>query len=62
MQNGSCFIRAYSIGGYVLSNSGKETWGTGAIEEISARLHGYSPTSIKLMRRFFEAWNPVLQY
>lgn len=58
----------YSIGGYVSSNSREGVWGTGAIEEISARLReelpglrGYSPTNIKLMRQFFEAWQPVLQ-
>ena len=49
----------YSIGGYVSSNSREGVWGTGAIEEISARLReelpglrGYSPTNIKLMRQF----------
>lgn len=58
----------YSIGGYVSNNSREGTWGTGAIEEISARLReelpglrGFSSGNIKLMRQFFEAWQPVLQ-
>ncbi|MCM1223363.1 MAG: PDDEXK nuclease domain-containing protein [Lachnospiraceae bacterium] len=58
----------YSIGGYVSDNSREGTWGTGAIEEISARLReelpglrGFSAGNIKLMRQFFEAWQPVLQ-
>lgn len=58
----------YSIGGYVSSNSREGTWGTGAIDEISARLHeelpglrGFSTRNIKLMRQFFEAWQPYFQ-
>ena len=58
----------YAIGGYVSSNSREGTWGTGAIDEISARLReelpglrGFSSGNIKLMRQFFEAWQPYLQ-
>ncbi len=58
----------FAIGGYVSGNSRKGTWGTGAIEEISARLReelpglrGFSSGNIKLMRQFFEAWQPYLQ-
>lgn len=58
----------YSIGGYVSNNSREGTWGTGAIDEISARLReelpglrGFSSGNIKLMRQFFEAWQPYLQ-
>ena len=58
----------YSIGGYVSGNSRTGTWGTGAIDEISARLReelpglrGFSARNIKLMRQFYEAWQPCLQ-
>ena len=58
----------YAIGGYVSDNSREGTWGTGAIDEISARLReelpglrGFSSGNIKLMRQFFEAWQPYLQ-
>lgn len=57
----------YAIGGYVSSNSREGTWGTGAIDEISARLReelpglrGFSSGNIKLMRQFFEEWKPYL--
>lgn len=56
----------YSIGGYVSSNSREGTWGTGAIDEISTRLReelpglrGFSSGNLKLMRQFYEAWQPV---
>lgn len=58
----------YAIGGYVSGNSREGTWGTGAIDEISARLReelpglrGFSSGNIKLMRQFFEAWQPYVQ-
>lgn len=58
----------YAIGCYVSNNSREGTWGTGAIDEISARLReelpglrGFSSGNIKLMRQFFEAWQPYLQ-
>ena len=58
----------YAIGGYVSANSREGTWGTGAIDEISARLReelpglrGFSSGNIKLMRQFFEAWQPYFQ-
>ena len=58
----------YAIGGYVSENSREGTWGTGAIDEISTRLReelpglrGFSSGNIKLMRQFFEAWQPYLQ-
>ena len=57
----------YGIGGYVSGNSRKGTWGTGAIDEISARLReelpglrGFSAANIKFMRQFYEAWQPYL--
>lgn len=58
----------YAIGGYVSGNSREGTWGTGAINEISSRLReelpglrGFSAGNIKLMRQFFEAWQPYFQ-
>ena len=55
----------YAIGGYVSTNSRKGKWGTGAIKEISFRLReelpglrGFSAENIKLMRKFYEAWQP----
>ena len=58
----------YAIGGYVSDNSREGTWGTGAIDVISARLReempglrGFSVANIKFMRQFYEAWNPYLQ-
>lgn len=51
----------YSIGKYVSDNSREGTWGTGAIETISQTLQkelpglrGFSPSSIKNMRQFYE--------
>lgn len=58
----------YAIGGYVSKNSRKGVWGSGAINEISSRLkeelpglRGFSATSIKSMRRFYESWQPYFQ-
>lgn len=58
----------YVIGGYVSDNSRAGTWGTGAIDEISTRLReelpglrGFSSGNIKLMRQFYEAWQPYLK-
>ena len=55
----------FGTGAYVSVNSRKGKWGTGAIAEISARLQhelpglkGFSATSIKYMRIFFETWCP----
>ena len=55
----------FGTGAYVSANSRKGKWGTGAIAEISARLQqelpglrGFSPSSIKYMRQFFEVWCP----
>ena len=55
----------YAIGAYVSANSRKGKWGTGAIKEISFRLReelpglrGFSAENIKLMRKFYEAWQP----
>ena len=57
----------YGIGRYVSANSRKGFWGTNAIENISERLRkelpglkGFSTTSIKKMRQFYEQWEPVI--
>ncbi len=57
----------YAIGKFVSENSRKGTWGTGAIDTISAQLRrelpgsrGFSASNIKKMRIFFERWLPVL--
>ncbi|MDE5856934.1 MAG: hypothetical protein K2H32_01035, partial [Muribaculaceae bacterium] len=57
----------YGIGRYVSANSRKGFWGTNAIETISDRLRkelpglkGFSTTSIKKMRQFYEQWEPVI--
>ena len=54
----------YGIGKYVSENSREGTWGTGAIETISQQLkaelpglRGFSATSIKNMRQFYEQWS-----
>lgn len=54
----------YSIGKYVSDNSREGIWGTGAIEVISQTLQkelpglrGFSPSSIKNMRQFYEQWS-----
>ncbi len=53
----------YGVGKYVSDNTRKGVWGTGAIETISEQLRrelpglrGFSPTSIKKMRLFYEQW------
>ena len=57
----------YAVGKFVSENSRKGTWGTGAIDTISAQLRrekpglrGFSASNIKKMRIFFEQWLPVL--
>lgn len=56
----------YGIGRYVSENTRKNNWGSGAIETISARLRqelpglrGFSATSIKYMRIFYEEWQII---
>ena len=57
----------FGIGRFVSINSREGTWGTNAISQISSQLkkelpglRGFSETSIKLMRQFYETWEPVL--
>ncbi|MDE6246734.1 MAG: hypothetical protein K2M41_02680 [Muribaculaceae bacterium] len=58
----------YNIGEYVSYMSRKGHWGTGAIKTISILLRqelpglkGFSETSIKDMRIFFEEWKSVFE-
>ena len=59
----------YGIGRYVSENSRKGFWGKGAIEQISCMLQkelpglrGFSATSIRNMRIFYEEWDKVLNH
>lgn len=56
----------YCIGEYITRNSRTGFWGTNAIKVISGRLQkelpglrGFSETSLKKMRTFYEEWNDV---
>ena len=56
----------YAVGEYISLNSRTNTWGTGALEFISQQLQqelpglrGFSITSLKKMRTFFENWNSI---
>ena len=58
----------YGIGRYISANSRKGFWGTGAIRTISERLRkelpglkGFSESSLKNMRMFYEEWSPILE-
>lgn len=58
----------YGIGRYISANSRDGFWGTGAIKTISERLRkelpglkGFSESSLKNMRMFYEEWSPVLE-
>lgn len=57
----------YGIGKFVSDNTRNGAWGTGAIETISEQLRrelpglrGFSPTSIKKMRIFYEQWGKYI--
>ncbi len=57
----------YGIGRYISANSRDGFWGTGAIKTISELLRkelpglkGFSESSLKNMRMFYEEWSPVL--
>lgn len=57
----------FGIGGYISHHSRKDFWGTGALERISSQLskelpglRGFSTTSLKNMRTFFEFWAPFI--
>ena len=57
----------YGIGRYIRDNTRTNVWGTGAISKISQQLvkempglRGFSSSSIKRMRTFYEQWSEVL--
>ena len=59
----------FGIGGYVSANTRQGKWGTGAIESISRALQtelpglrGFSPSSMKYMRQFYEEWTSIVKY
>lgn len=56
-------ILYYGIGRYPSSKKGKKTWGTSVLETLSSQLRkelpglrGFSATSLKKMRLFYENW------
>ena len=58
----------YGIGRYISANSREGFWGTGAIRTISEKLRkelpglkGFSASSLKNMRMFYEEWSPFLE-
>lgn len=58
----------FGIGRYISEHSRKGFWGTGAIDRISEQLQkelpglrGFSGTSIKKMRQFYEEWVSVIR-
>ena len=58
----------YGIGKYISIKSRAAKWGTNAISIISnmlkqelPELKGYSETSIKMMRIFYEEWSPIFE-
>ncbi len=57
-------ILYYGIGRYLYSKKGKKSWGTNVLETISSQLRnelpglrGFSATSLKKMRLFYENWS-----
>ena len=58
----------FGIGRYISEHSRKGFWGTGAIDRISEQLQkelpglrGFSGTSIKKMRQFYEEWAEIIR-
>jgi len=58
----------YSVGRFISTNSRNGYWGTGALDIISGQLKaempglmGFSTTSMKNMRKFYEAWSATLE-
>ena len=54
----------FFVGGYISKKTRSAKWGTGAIHALSERLQvelpglrGFSPSGIKRMRSFYEAWS-----
>lgn len=57
----------FFVGGYISKKTRNARWGSGAIDELSSQLQielpglrGFSASSIKRMRVFFEAWAPFM--
>ena len=58
----------YGIGRYISENSRDGFWGTGAIKSISEQLRkelpglrGFSETSLRNMRTFYEEWKDIIE-
>ena len=56
----------YGVGRFISVNTRKRNWGTGVIDGISERLkaelpglRGFSASSLKNMRVFYEAWEMI---
>ena len=56
----------YGVGKFISENSRNAYWGEGAIKQLSEDLQrelpglrGFSESSIKRMRQFYEEWSPV---
>lgn len=67
LANGEMLSLYFGVGKYVSQNSRNGFWGTGAIETISNQLQnelpglrGFSASSIKRMRSFYEEWVTIL--
>ncbi|MDR1225601.1 MAG: PDDEXK nuclease domain-containing protein [Prevotellaceae bacterium] len=63
LANREMLMLYFGVGEYISKNSREGSWGTNAIEVISAQLQqelpglkGFSATSLKKMRTFYEAW------
>ena len=57
----------FYVGGYISKKTRNAKWGSGAIDALSERLQvelpglrGFSASSIKRMRKLFEAWSDVI--
>lgn len=67
LANREMLMLYFGIGEYISNNSRTGTWGTNAIETISAQLQkelpglrGFSATNLKRMRTFYEVWESSL--
>jgi hypothetical protein len=66
LANREMLMLYYGVGEYLSRHSREGFWGTNAVEMISAQLQkelpglrGFSATSLKKMRTFYEAWENV---
>jgi len=66
LANREMLMLYFGVGEYISKNSREGTWGTNAIEVISAQLQkelpglrGFSVSNIKNMRAFYEEWKDV---